>query len=107
MAFAVKFQTTDCPSSNGVLVSRDGEWRWIVREPEGWVWATSQGGADQGVAGDVKTWQTREAAERATLRWEKEYHPWYGKPNGIYEVVELAPTYRTTQTGWKIKNDGD
>lgn len=101
--YGVRFQTTDCPSTNGVLISRNGEWHWITREPEGWVWATSCSASTDRVAGDVKTFKTREAAEAATRRWEKEYHPWHGKPNGIYEIVELEPIHMTVHTGWKRK----
>lgn len=101
--FAIKFQTTDCPSTDGTLISREGQWHWIVNEPDGWVWGTSISAHGDRVAGDVKTFTTKEAALEGQARWKKDYHPWYGKPNGVYEIVELEPTFQTTQTGWKIK----
>ncbi len=101
--YAVKFQTTDCPSMDGYLVSRNGDWHWIINEPEGWVWATSSTASSQGVNADVKVFATRNEAVDACDVWKESYHPWYGKPNGIYEIVELEPTYSTKQTGWKVK----
>jgi len=105
--YAVKFQTKQCKSTTGYSVSHEGQWHWIVREPEGWVWATSQSAAfdSKGIclAGDAKIFKTHEEAEKAIKRWEKEYHPWYGEPNGVYEIVKVKPIYITVLQGYELE----
>lgn len=99
--YAIRFQTTDCPSTDGTLVSKYGDWHWIVVEPEGWVAATST--KDSGdVPYDVKTFGTESDAQRFAKYWRTKYHPWYGKPNGTYEFVAIKPKYKQVRDGYEV-----
>lgn len=100
--YGIMFQTKDCKSSTGTLVSKEGQWHWVVNEPEDWVEATSMRAYQDKVPYDVKTFITHEQAERFCKRWPKIYHPWYGEPNGVYKIVEVQPVYKQSLDGYKV-----
>lgn len=104
--YAIKYKTAECLSSNGHIVTYDGETNWVTEEPEGWVEATSHGSGSNVVPNDVYKFKSEEAAHKFFERWLTSYHPWYGKPNGYYEVVKLAPKYKKVVEGYDIvQND--
>jgi hypothetical protein len=99
--FAVIVTGTEARSGSigNPVVGAEGDKYWVLVEPEGWVEATSGRMRDPDkVPIDVKTWSTREAAEKFAKRWKG--HPWWCKPKG-YEVVEFEPTFKPVRSGFK------
>lgn len=101
MAYAIRYQTAECRSADGTRITQFGQWHWIINEPDGWVWASSMSDLTGALNQGVKVFKTKEAAEKACKTWEKEFHPWYGKPNGVYEIVKIEPIMVTIQQGWR------
>lgn len=100
MKYGLIVTSKEAVSSDGVVLTRDGARYWVVDECGGWVDATSTSTEwDTGkVPDDLKTFRTREAAEKFGQRWKG--HPWYVQPRD-FEVIEVEARY--VQKGWKIK----
>jgi len=84
------------------VVTNEGDKVWVVKEPEGWVEATSRSltfclEPPQ----DCKTFATYEAAEKFIKRWKG--HPWYSVPNGNYEIIEVEQKYKQVVDGFQKK----
>lgn len=100
--YGIMFQTTDCPSGyDGTLVSKEGDWHWIVTEPDGWVPATSVRANNGVVPSDVKVFASEPSAQAFIKRWSEIYHPWYGKPNGTYKLVKLKAKAKLAFVGYE------
>lgn len=52
---------------------------------------------------DAKIFQTAEAAAKFAKKWLG--HPWWCKPNGNYEIVEVVPVYKQVLTHWSPVNE--
>lgn len=101
--FAIKFRCMEAIGGLGGVVTKAGDWAWVVIEPEGWVIATSTSvPADGRVLHDVKVFKSKEDAEDFIRKWATKYHPWYYKPDGTYEIVPIKPRMVTKQQGWDI-----
>lgn len=78
-----------------------GERFWVMNEPDGWVEATSvRVDSSQRIPADVKVFATAADAEKFARRWKG--HPWWCKPNGVFEVVPVSPIFVTQQCGWQL-----
>jgi hypothetical protein len=88
--FAVKVASREVLGAVEQVMTRAGDWFWIVKEPEGWVWATSTDASSNGsIPAAVLTFSTKEKAARCAKKFRNRSHPWWCKPNGIYEIVEV------------------
>jgi hypothetical protein len=98
---------TECKQANSgtkekSLVTREGEKVWVVKEPDGWVEATSTSiHLYPEPPQDCKTFETYAAAEKFIKRWKG--HPWYYVPNGNYEIIEVEPKYKQVVNGFQKK----
>lgn len=72
---------------------REDEWFLVIKEPDGWVSATSTrwNGDNKHITESVKTFSSREAAERFAKKWKG--HPSWCNPTGKYEIVAVEPVY--------------
>lgn len=101
MSFIIKTQCFEAVSEySKVVVTEEGEWVWVIEEPEGWVEATSRKACSL-PPDDVLVFQTKEKALNFISNWKG--HPWYNVPNGVYEIIEVVPRMKTIQDGWDIK----
>lgn len=105
--FGLVVESREAKSTAGHTLTKNGERFWVTVEPEGWVDATSVrvDWVKEKVPYDLKTFPTREAAERFAKKWKG--HPWWCNPNGNYEVVEVTQRYKTTPDGYSLAKDGD
>lgn len=50
------------------------------------------------IASDAMAFSTREIAEEFAKKWTG--HPWWCKPSGQFEVIEVTPRYRQVIDGY-------
>lgn len=99
MNYAVIVHSAKVLYSDGSVASEEGDPYWAIIEPEGWVEATSVRAIGGGVPTDVKTWASRDAAEKFAQNWKG--HPWWLAPRGTYEIVPIEPKMVVIQKGWQ------
>ena len=80
------------------IMTKEGEKFIVVNQPEGWVEADSRHWSGK-VPADAKVFKTPEAAEKFAKRWKG--HPWWVKPNGNFEVIEVEPVFESKFAGYK------
>lgn len=92
--FVLIVEGKEARSRSGCVVIPAGEKFLVVEEPEGWVEATScsyRGNLrrSRGLQSQAKVFDSVAAATEFAQCWKG--HPWYCKPNGNYEVIEVRP----------------
>lgn len=102
MPFIIK---TQCKEARSELaekpITEEGHRVWVCEEEGGWVEATATSTfLYKNPPKDVKTFITSDAAEKFIKKWKG--HPWYHVPNGVYEIIEVKPKYKTIPDGWEI-----
>jgi len=70
-----------------------------TEDSEGWVEATSSHSHGE-VPNDAKTFTTLVDAEEFAERWEG--HPWWCRPSGKYEILEVTPRYKQVREGYEV-----
>jgi hypothetical protein len=102
MKYVVFFECKEKISQSGAIVTAEGTLAVVINEPDGWVEATSRRvNTTEQIPGDVKLFETEEAAVAFIKRWKG--HPWYFVPSKNFEVVAVAPKMVTVQQGWERK----
>lgn len=98
MSFILKMQCKEIRSSlNDEIMTREGQWVWITNGE----WGTTSGnGFFDKIPGDVLEFESKEKAEKFTKHWQG--HPWYYKPNGVWEILEVKPKFKQVQDGWEV-----
>lgn len=99
MTYIIKTQCKEA-SNNGHILTQEGVWVWVCEEEGGWVEATAYP-VDPSFPFQYKIFKTEQDALKFIKRWKG--HPWYYKPNGVYEIVKVEPKYKTVLDGWEIK----
>lgn len=103
MKYAVKFRCKEVRTSDGSIITYEGETMWLI-EGSWWTptslilndyWATDYTDYDN----KLITFDSREAAEEFMKGWGG--HPWKCVPKD-WEVLEVKPKYK--QCGWEPKN---
>lgn len=79
------------------VITQAGDKFLVTIEPEGWVEATSNRwtgslNSSNGFPVNPKLFDSAEDANKFAHRWKG--HPWYCKPNGSFEVVEVKPKFK-------------
>ncbi len=84
------------------VMTRDGERFWVMNDHDGWVDASSvHWTSDGAVPADVKTFESKEAADRFARRWKG--HPWWCSPKpGEHEIVAIEPVFEQRRVGYKV-----
>lgn len=102
MSYVIKTQCKEAISEIGpTSITKEGDWVWVCNEEGGWVEATATSTfLYKNPPKDVKTFSTSDAAEKFIKKWKG--HPWYYVPNGVYQIIEVEPKYKTIQDGWVI-----
>jgi hypothetical protein len=93
---------------NSVL-TKAGDKFLVTIEPEGWVEATSSrwtGSLNEsnGFPIRAKLFDSKDAAVKFGKRWKG--HPWYCKPNGNFQVIEVKPIFKQVLDGYEAEIDG-
>lgn len=99
-AYAVIFQCKEAKSSNGNVMTAEGEEAVLQVEPEGWVPATATKFSGNKLPRDIKVFQTEDAAHFFMKGWGG--HPWYYIPNGKYRLITIKPVYKDQLQGFEI-----
>ena len=81
----------------GGIMTKQGTRFLVLETPDGWTVATSRY-YDGKIASDAMAFSTREIAEEFAKKWTG--HPWWCKPSGQFEVIEVAPRYRQVIDGY-------
>ena len=101
--FIVIVESLAAIASSGNIVTKNGEKLLVINDPENWVEATSRSlnfYKNENLPKDVKTFDSHETAERFAKRWKG--HPWYCKPSGKFEILEIKPVYEQVLKGYEI-----
>ena len=104
VVYVVRFRAQRALSSDGSLITAEGARCWVVKEPSGWVQATSRGihiFGDDKPFDDVKTWDTAEEAQKFMEKWEG--HPWYARPRS-WEVVPVRAVPKEVFSHYEVVN---
>lgn len=84
------------------IMTHEGDKVWVVKEPDGWVEATSRSVVYcPNPPLDCLVFNSYEAAEKFIKRWKG--HPWYSVPNGNYEIIEVEKKYKQVLCGYQKK----
>lgn len=86
-------------SKGNPVITEEGEKFLVLKEPEGWVEATSIQWSGT-VNSDALTFNDVISAEKFAKRWKG--HPWWCKPNGDYEIIEISARIVKRQEGWNV-----
>lgn len=91
-------------SGDGTPLAKEDEEFLVTEEADGWVEATSTSfrwalQVCGGIPGGVKVFDTKEDAEKFAAKWKG--HPWWCKPNGKFEVIEVKPKYNQILVGYE------
>lgn len=99
--FAVKFKCKEAKSSDGHVMTKEGEECWLLPEPEGWVPATSyKADSYKEIPKDVKVFDKETEALKFMKSWKG--HPWYNVPNGDFEVIKVEKKFKMVFDGYKV-----
>lgn len=104
LRFAVVVTCKEARSSDKSVITKAGERRLVMKEPGGWVEATSQGFVGAFPL-DTKTFPTAEEAHGFAERWKG--HPWYCVPNGEFEIFAITPLYTQSLAGYELASTPD
>jgi len=90
---------------NNTVLTESGDRFLVVDEPEGWVEATSAAWTgslndSNGFPHEPKLFESVGEAAAFAKRWEG--HPWWCKPNGKYEILEMRPAFKQVQDGYEM-----
>ncbi len=103
--FALIIESSEAISEcyNSVM-TRTGEKMLVIEDSECGVEATSHYwhssyNDSEGFPPFTKLFDSVEAATEFAKRWVG--HPWYCKPNGNFEVVEVTPRYKKVLKGYE------
>lgn len=79
------------------IVSNAGDRFWVTIEDSVGASSTHFRSYDE-VPRHAKTFMSSEVAEKFAKQWKG--HPWWCRPSGEYEIVELHPKYRRVPDGY-------
>ena len=81
-------------------LTKEGDWIWVVKEPGNWIEATGYrcNSDPEQIPKNVRKFPSPGAAKKFANHWAG--HPWYYKPNGIYEVIQVKQTFEQVHTGY-------
>ena len=103
--FAVIVTGDEAFTASGEVFTQKGQQFWVLIEPEGWVPATSiRYNEEDALPSKLKTFKTREAAERFATRWDG--HPWWCKPIS-FKVVEIKEKFKRISDGYELTGGED
>jgi len=95
--FALKVQSRLVLSPDrSVEMTKAGEWFWVLHGEWG---VTSKGCRGEGIPRDIQVFKSFDEAERFGKNWRG--HPWYCRPNGTCEVIEMEENTKIVICGWK------
>lgn len=97
--FVIRTECKKALSFDEKVLTQEGEKVWVCEDNEGWVPAT--GIHSYNIPKDVKTFPTKDKAEKFIKTWKG--HPWYYIPNGNYEIFEVEKKYKQVFDGYQIK----
>jgi hypothetical protein len=107
--FAVLFRCKHVPDFRGDTMTPGGTYAWLVDNEGYWQGDTFGGFRNTSrahIPGNVVMFETREEAEKKWppfMRGECgiEIGPWWIKPDGWYEIVELKQKFKTVPDGYE------
>jgi len=87
-------------STGDNTITKAGDWIWVGKEPGNWVSATGYRCIDpEQIPKNIREFPSSAAAKGFADHWEG--HPWYFKPNGIYEVIRVRTIYKRIFSGYE------
>lgn len=102
--YALIVESKEAKSSSGTVVTEEGDRFLVKKNPDGWTDATSVQWSYVSdldcLSDELKVFTTKEAAIAFARKWTG--HPWYCKPNGNFEVIEVLPVYKKSLVGHKF-----
>lgn len=85
---------------SGPPITNEGDWFWVIDEPEGWVPASSVRSQDaERIPAGAKAFDSKEQAEAFAKKWKG--HPWWCRPNRNYQVFKVMPVFKQIRIGWE------
>lgn len=104
--YAIIVQGKEVKADNGNLMTREGDRFWVLREPQGWVSATStRFKGYENVPSDILTFESEAAAKEFASKWNG--HPWYCRPykrKGL-EIVPVQVRTRVVFDGYELRKE--
>ena len=94
--FAIIVTSQEVRDNDGHIMTKAGE-RFLLTEGE-WVDATSIRLPNEDFPKETKSFPSRAKAKAFAKRWIG--HPWWCKPTGEYEIVEIKPAYKSILSGY-------
>lgn len=80
------------------VLTKKGDRFLVENENEGWVEATSSRWREK-INKGAKLFETAAEAESFAHRWQG--HPWWCRPNGNYEVINVKPVFEKITVGYE------
>ena len=97
--FAIIVESKEAISGyNHTVMTKAGDKFLVTKDHEGWVEASST--RWNGEIEDPKLFPSRASAESFAKRWKG--HPWWCKPNGNFEILEVKPVYTQVLRGYEV-----
>lgn len=86
-----------CADKSRPLMTQEGERFWVTLD----YWGDTSSRCDDAskVPGDVKLFETEEAAATFAKKWKG--HPWWCKPRGEFQVVKVEAVYQPVLSGYR------
>ena len=98
-SFIVVGESLEALSESGKVITKNGQ-KFIVTFSEGWDSSISWNGNINRSSNNPKLFESIDTATEFARKWKG--HPWYYKPNGKFEIVEVRPVYKQVQDGYEI-----
>ncbi len=98
--FAAKVRCKETLYGDGKVCTVAGAWCWICRRDGYDEGSTVREGV---ISRAVVTFQTRKEAGAYAAAWEGA--PWWWKPDGMFEIVEIETRYVTIPEGYQLVQD--
>ena len=93
--FIVVVESKEARSSykDNPILTYEGDRFIVLEDDEGWVEATSTIFINDEIPRGAKLFDTEKDAAKFAKRWKG--HPWWCRPNGNYEIIEVIPKTET------------
>ena len=98
-SFVVVVESFEARSEYGKVITKNGQ-KLLVTFSEGWDSSSDWNGNINSSSNEPKLFESIDSATAFARKWEG--HPWYCKPNGNFEIIEVRPVYKQVQDGYEI-----
>ncbi len=102
--FAILFRCKHVPDFRGDTMTPGGTFTWLVSEEGYWQGETFggiRGTSREKIPGNVVLFDSREQAEKEWTEYREQIGPWWIKPDGRFEVIEVKLKFKQVPDGYE------